>query len=147
MPYVAKNYLSNPSAPMESWVCTRTSALGPFKSPIQPPSASRGDPNYCGQCVSFATTVCTSLPVSTLLWKKGKAAKGNADIKPGTVIATFTSTGKYLGHTAIYHDQTKFALNVYDQWVTGHTKAIGKRALRFGAAGISNNGDGFYVVE
>jgi hypothetical protein len=145
MPYVAVSYLTNRKAPMGQWVCTRTSALGPYAA--EPPADKRGNPNFCGQCVSFVTTVCPTIPVSTSLWKKGEQAKGSKTILPGTAIATFGSDGKYSGHAAIYESQTPVGINVVDQWVTPPAKAIHKRLLRFGAHGNSNNGDNFFIIE
>ncbi|HKQ26685.1 MAG TPA: BPSL0067 family protein [Burkholderiales bacterium] len=67
---------------------------------------------------------------------------------PGTVIATFDSSGRYEGHAAIYVSQSAEGVSVYDQYVTPPTpKAFGPRLLRWGARGNSNNGDNFYVVE
>jgi hypothetical protein len=145
MPYVASNYLTNPNAPLGKWVCTRTSPLTPFNQP--PPVAKTHGPDFCGQCVSYVTTVCTTLPVNTQLWKKGAQVKGTAGILPGTAIATFGDDGKYSGHAAVYESQTAIGVNVVDQWVTPPATAIHKRLLRFGAHGNANNGDNFYVVE
>ena len=145
MAYVSSNYKNNPNAPVGQWVCTRTSALGPYTT--TPPSDKTHSPNFCGQCVSFVTTVCPTLQVNTALWKKGALVKGNADILPGTAIATFNEHGHYSGHAAIYDGQDKDGLNVYDQWVTPPARAIHYRPLRFGAHGNSNNGDNFYVIE
>lgn len=145
MAYVAKNYLTNPKAPMGQWVCTRTSGLAPFAS--EPPAPKTHGPDFCGQCVSFVTTVCETIPVATGLWKKGAKVRGNMTILAGTAIATFDASGKYSGHAAIYENQTASGINVVDQWVTPPAKAIHKRMLRFGAAGLANNGDNFFVVE
>lgn len=149
MPYIAYNYLNNPAAPQENWVCSPESGLGPYKSPDKPPIDSRAYPNYCGQCVSFAKTVCPTLP-PTKAWKQGAAVIGNTDIKPGTVIAAFDENAKYNGnngHTAIFHAATNDAIIVYDQWITGNGKAIGRRPLRVGSKGRSNDPAGFSVVE
>ena len=145
MSYVATNYLTNANAPMGSWVCTRTSALGPYNE--EPPKDKQHGPNFCGQCVSFVTTVCPTIPVGTGAWKMGAQVKGNKTIIAGTAIATFDSNGKYSGHAAIYESQTASGINVVDQWVTPPATAIHKRVLRFGAKGNSNNGDNFYVIE
>ena len=143
MAYVAANYLTNPNAPMGQWVCTRSSSLGPFASS----PTNTHSPDFCGQCVSFVTTVCTSIPVSTAAWKKGAQVKGLASIAKGTAIATFNENGKYSGHAAIYDGQTATGIQVVDQWVTGSGSPIHSRTLRFGAKGNSNNGDNFYVVD
>jgi hypothetical protein len=67
---------------------------------------------------------------------------------PGTAIATFNEFGKYYGHAAIYVSQNGEGITVYDQWVAlPGPKAVGPRTLRWGAHGIANNGDNFYVVE
>lgn len=145
MSFVSLNYASNASAPLKQWVCTRTSNLGPYNS--LPATSTRSTPDYCGQCVSYVTTVCPTIPVNTSKWTKGVAVKGNTTILAGTAIATFNTTGNYHGHAAIYDGQDDKGIQVYDQWVTGTGKALGKRTLKWGANGVSNNGDGFYVVE
>ncbi len=145
MPYIATNYLTNPSAPLGKWVCTRSSKNGPYTG--EPPANRQSYPDYCGQCVSFVTTVCAAIPVSTNSWKKGVLVKGNTRVRAGTAIASFDGNGKYSGHAAIYESQTAAGLNVVDQWVTPPAQSIHKRVLRFGAHGNSNNGDNFYVIE
>jgi hypothetical protein len=145
MAYISTNYATNPNAPVGQWVCAPTSGHALFET--APSGNVTKGPNYCGQCVSYVKAVCPSLLGSTS-WKKGAAVKNNADIVPGTVIATFNDEGKYLGHAAIYVNQTTVGVNVYDQWITPPTpKAVGPRMLRWGAPKISNNGDKFYVVE
>ena len=145
MPYVAVNWLANTKAPLGKWVCTRTSADGPYSA--TPPTDKQNGPNFCGQCVSFVTTVCPTIPVNTGMWKQGALVKGNTKIQPGTAIATFNSAGKYYGHTAIYEHQTTTGINVVDQWVTPPATAIHKRMLQFGAHELANNGDNFYIVD
>jgi len=145
MPYVSSNYATNANAPVGKWVCTRTSSLGPYAA--HPAADERHDPDYCGQCVSYVTTVCPTIPVNTGSWSKGVPVKGNTTIAAGTAIATFNASGTYVGHAAIYVSQDKVGIQVYDQWITGAGKAVGPRTLRWGGAGVSNNGDGFHVVE
>ena len=145
MPYVATNYLTNPNAPLGKWVCSRASPLSAFAT--EPPVEKKHGPNFCGQCVSYVTQVCPTIPVNTHMWKKGLQVKGKLDIKPGTAIATFDQNGTYSGHTAIYESQDGQGIAVVDQWVTPPAKAIHRRTLRFGAHGNSNNGDNFFVVE
>jgi hypothetical protein len=145
MAYVSDNYRTHPDAPMGQWVSTRTSNLGPYTS--NPPVAEQGNPSYSGQCVSYCTRVCSTLPVATRAWKQGKLVKGDSTVLPGTAIATFNADGRYVGHAAIFENQTADGLNVVDQWCSGRGKAIGGRMLRFGASGRSNNGDGFYVID
>ncbi|CAG0969288.1 hypothetical protein ANRL3_01395 [Anaerolineae bacterium] len=144
MSYLSTNYMNNSKAPIGQWTCAPSSSLGPF---TEAPSDNAKGPNYCGQCVSYVKTVCPTLP-STSSWKKGALVKDNKDILPGTVIATFNSSGNYEGHAAIYDSQIPAGINVYDQWVTPpNPKAVGPRLLRWGAHGNSNNADNFYVVE
>lgn len=146
MPYVSGNYRHNEDAPMGQWVCSRASSLGPYAD--IPPKDKRGGPaNFCGQCVSFVTRVCPTIPVATAQWKKGALVKGLKDIKPGTAIATFGSNGHYSGHAAIFESQSPAGINVVDQWVTGTGSPIHARLIRFGGHGVSNDGNGFYVVE
>jgi hypothetical protein len=145
MAYVSSNYKTNSKAPMKKWVCTRTSSEKVYDT--EPPADKTKSPNYCGQCVSFVTTVCPTIPVSTNAWKKGALVKGNTDILPGTAIATFNNKDKYSGHAAIYDGQTSNGINVVDQWVTPPASPIHQRTLKFGAHGNSNNGDNFYVID
>ncbi len=146
MPHIATNYLTNPKAPLGSWVCTRSSAIAP--STEKPTGDKTHSPNFCGQCVSFVTTVCPTLPLGTHAWKKsGEPVKGRTDVQAGTVIATFGADGHFSGHAAIYEGQSDQGLNVVDQWVTNAGEPVHKRLLRFGAPGNSNNGDNFFVVD
>jgi len=67
--------------------------------------------------------------------------------RAGTAIATFDANGQYVGHAAIYVKQDAVGIHVYDQWITGAGKAVGARMIRWNGSGVSNRGDGFYVVE
>jgi hypothetical protein len=125
MPYVSQNYDSNPAAQLGTWV---------------------GDPPYHGQCVSYVKAVTPALP-ATSEWGKGDLVKGSLNLVKGTVIATFDADGHYFGHAAIYEGQTSKGINVVDQWITPPAQPIHRRLIRFGAHGISNNGDNFYVVN
>ncbi|WP_419807341.1 BPSL0067 family protein [Sphingomonas sp.] len=145
MSYVANNYKTNTDAPENDWVCTRVSSLGPYAE--KPPVDKRGYADFCGQCVSYVTRVCTTIPVRTADWKKGRQVRGATDLVAGTAIATFNADGHYYGHAAIYESQTVAGINVWDQWITGKGKPIGPRLIRWAGTGISNDGDGFYVVD
>jgi hypothetical protein len=145
VPYIASNYDKNPAAPAGQWVCTRASTLGPYAD-VPDDKLQRG-PTYCGQCVSYVTHVCPTIPVNTNAWHQGAAVKDNGTILPGTAIATFNAKGVYYGHAAIYVRQDDKGIYVYDQWVFGAPKAISARLIRWNGTGIANNGDGFYVVE
>jgi len=145
MVYRSTNYMNNPNAPIGKWTCSPTSSVTPF---MEVPTGDRTRGNdLCGQCVSYVKKVCPSLPV-TSIWRKGPPVKNNRNILPGTVIATFNSSGRYEGHAAIYVSQNSAGINIYDQYVTPPSpKAVGPRLLLWGAHGNSNNGDNFYVVE
>ena len=144
MAYVSSNYARNAATPVGKWTCAPTSSLAPFTE--APTGSKTQGMDLCGQCVSYVKKVCPSLPV-TALWKKGSPAKDNKTILPGTVIATFNSTGTYEGHAAIFVSQGKGGIDVYDQYVTPPSpKAVGPRTLRWDAHG-NNNGANFYVVD
>ena len=145
MPFVSPNYASNADAPLDKWVCTRTSSLGPYSA--HPPEEQRHNPDYCGQCVSYVTRVCPTIPVNTGKWKKGTPVKGDTTIAEGTAIATFDAQGHYKGHAAIYKKQDDDGIHVYDQWITGTGKAAGPRIIKWEGFGVANRGAGFYVVE
>ena len=144
MQYIAIDFLKNEDAPVGKWVCTRTSDLGPYDN--LPPVTDRHSPDFCGQCVSYATTVCPNLPVNTGEWVKGDPVRDNKNINLGQVIATFDLDGNYSGHTAIYVSQDKNGIHVYDQWCTGHGKSIGPRLIKWKGVGVSNHGESFCVV-
>lgn len=145
MAYIARNYENNVAAPKGSWVCTRTSKLVPFTN--IPPVEKQGNPDFCGQCVSFATTVCPTLPVSTSRWKQGDLVQGATTISKGTVIATFNKSGRYAGHVAIYVSQSSRGIQVMDQYVAGiRPSAISLRTIRWKGTGV-NAGGNFHVVD
>ena len=145
MPFVSLNYKTHPNAPMDNWVCTRTSLLGPYAT--HPPAAQRTGPDFCGQCVSYVTTVCPTIPVRTAEWVKGVPVKGNQAIVEGTAIATFDANGRYRGHAAIYVSQDEHGILVFDQWITGAGKAVSSRKIRWDGSGVSNYGAGYHVIE
>jgi hypothetical protein len=130
-PYVSKNYLHNPAAPMGEWAGN-------------------------GQCVTYVLAVIPGMPAASR-WKKGIPVKGNGlIIKPGTAIATFNAPdGGYpcgpsyppYGHAAIYEGQTDNGINVVDQWIFGAKMPVHKRMLRFGVPSYVDNGDNFDVVD
>jgi len=140
MPYVSTNYENNSNAPISV-----KDESGEWKNPTWV-SVPDPPPNEYGECVSYVRFVTLGLP-KALEWSKGRPVKGHLDIAKGTVIATFNAAGHYHGHAAIYENQSEKGINVVDQWITAPPKPISRRMLRFGAAGISNNGNNFYVVE
>jgi hypothetical protein len=145
MSFIAKNYATNPSAPVDRWTCAPTSTLGPFAA--VPLVANRKGLDLCGQCVSYVKKVCPELP-ETGKWRKGARVKEAKDLAEGTVIATFNSRGQYQGHAAIYVRNEESGIVVYDQYVTGKDpRGVHKRILRWAAIGTSNDGNLFHVVE
>lgn len=144
MAYVSNNYLTNLKAPLGKWICSPGVSLEPFSD--VPANDKIKHPNYCGQCVSFVRTVCPLLP-PTGQWKQGIQVRSNQVIA-GTAIATFNADGNYEGHAAIFDSQGQPGIFVYDQWVTPpNPQAVARRLLRWGAHGLANNGDNFYVVD
>lgn len=145
MAYISLNYSNNLNAPVGKWTCAPLSNLQSFDE--APSGDQTRGVDLCGQCVSYVKKVCPSLP-NTARWRKGAPVKDNQKLAPGTVIATFSTSGHYDGHAAIYVSQDAVGIKVYDQYVTPpNPKAIGPRVLRWRAHGNSNNGNNFYVVE
>eukprot|EP01092_Planopodium_desertum_P007681 TRINITY_DN3177_c0_g1_i1.p1 TRINITY_DN3177_c0_g1~~TRINITY_DN3177_c0_g1_i1.p1 ORF type:complete len:114 (-),score=7.33 TRINITY_DN3177_c0_g1_i1:127-468(-) len=93
------------------------------------------------ECVALVKYACKA--PATVNWRPGVRVKGNT-ITYGTAIATFPDGTHYSGHAAIYLGQTSEGIQVVDQWVgqVAHT-----RTIRFGGSGISNDGNGFYVIR
>lgn len=104
-----------------------------------------------GQCVAL---VHASNPAigSTGSWVRGEPVRGNANLQPGTVIATFAPSGHYANatdgssHSAIYLGQTAHGVQVLDQWV-GHPAAV--RTIPWSNPGgvAANTGSAFHVVN
>ena len=85
---------------------------------------------------------------SPLLAELGATAEKLYPFDPASCVLKLRLLAESLTQeVAIYVSQDQEGITVYDQWITGSGKAIGQRKLRFGANGVSNNGDGFYVVE
>ncbi len=105
-----------------------------------------------GQCVAFVQAAGGA--PNTSVWKQGKLVKGDPAIAAGTVIATFSSTGKYTNsldgtsHAAVYVKQDSNGIQVWDQWLG---QPVHQRWIRFQGGAKSakpvNDGDAFYVVE
>jgi hypothetical protein len=144
MAYISINYKNNKSAPLGKWTCAPTSKLEPFD---KAPTKCSGGTDLCGQCVSYVKKVCPTLP-ATQLWKKGPLVKDAKHVLPGTIIATFNRSGRYEGHAAVFEGKDTGGITVYDQWISGGApKAVGKRLIRWGGHGVSNDGNGFCIVE
>lgn len=104
------------------------------------------------ECVEFVRQ-STGAP-QTILWKKGIAIFGAtlSSINRGTVIATFSDTGKYPidgngKHAAIYLSHDSLGIRVLDQW--NKQGEVLERVIYFSKPSIprSNAGKAFYVVE
>ena len=83
----------------------------------------------------------------TRTWKQGRKVRGNR-IKRGTAIASFRN-GKFRNdHAAIFIEERKMGLWVWDQY-NNPQKSWGKRMLYFDRSkhDYSNNGDLFYVIK
>ena len=98
-----------------------------------------------GHCVTLIK-LCSNSP-NTKQWRAGKKVFG-ADLASGTVIATFKNDrypSKTGYHAAIYIDQDKDGIWVWDQWVG---KPVHKRLIRWRQYGpASNNGNEYKVVK
>ncbi len=87
----------------------------------------------------------------TRTWKEGIKVRGNK-IRPGTAIATFRN-GKFAAdHAAIFIEERKTGLWVWDQFnntASGKPKPWGRRLLRFNAPknDRSNNGNLFHTIR
>jgi hypothetical protein len=103
-----------------------------------------------GQCMALVQLVDPGVPHSSKL-RQGIRVR-DADLPPGTVIATFNAAGRYdnktdgSSHIAILIDQDAGGLRVVDQWKLHPTS---ERIIRFkaGAGPACDDGDQFCVVE
>ncbi len=104
-----------------------------------------------GQCVALVQSADSNVGL-TRTWAQGTQVQGNAEIRPGTAIATFDSTGRYANatdgssHAAIYLGQNAQGIQVLDQWA-GSPAAY--RTIRWSSATgmAANTGSSFYVVS
>ncbi len=116
------------------------------------PEAFEGRVIGAGHCVDFVKAAA-GVP-RTAAWQQGAPARGNAQIAPGTAIATFAADGSYTSepgnHAAIYLYEDDRGIWVYDQW---RGQPVQKRLIRFeggsGGKGGSKSNDGtrFAVIE
>jgi hypothetical protein len=67
-----------------------------------------------GECAPLVEKATGAPPSKD--WRRGVPVRGNANIRPGTAIATFDNNGRYGGHAAIYLGQDHHGLRVIDQW-------------------------------
>lgn len=103
-----------------------------------------------GQCVALLQAADPNVGL-TRTWTQGAQVMGNADLKPGTAIATFDGSGRYANatdgssHAAIYLGQNERGMQVQDQWL-GHAASV--RTIPWSnTSGASNTGSQFYVVS
>lgn len=109
-----------------------------------------------GQCVSLIHAVAV-VPGATA-WHRGDAVKGNKNVLPGTIIATFDEKSARYGnrddgtsHAAIFLYQAANGIGVIDQW-KGHTQKQDhqpqQRTIYFKHTGDKvDQGDQYYVVH
>ena len=104
-----------------------------------------------GQCVALVQATNPGIG-PTRSWQCGAPVQGNTDLRPGTIIATFDSSGCYANamdgssHTAIYLGQNERGIQVMDQWA-GNT-ASARTIPWTNPSGIAaNTGTAFHVVQ
>lgn len=113
-----------------------------------------GSKDYWGECVSFAKALSKST-LNTNYWIKGRNVVSSGNVKPGTVIATFGSNGKYLNkrgysHTAIFREYVRdsnwkiIGFSVWDQNYV-KTGIVGRHDIRSGTK--TSEATNYYVVQ
>jgi hypothetical protein len=102
------------------------------------------------ECVELVKALFKNLgPASG--WSQGTKVKGNANIKPGTPIATFGVNGKYMNkaggssHAAIFVRFVPTGIEVFDQ---ANSYAVRRRVIQYrnGAGKPANDGDKYYTI-
>lgn len=104
-----------------------------------------------GECVALVQAADPAVGL-TRTWVQGQQVQGATDLQPGTIIATFDSSGRYANatdgssHAAIYLGQNDQGIQVLDQWA-GSPAAI--RTIRWSNPNgtAANTGSAFYVVS
>lgn len=112
-----------------------------------------------GDCVSFVKTLSQTTKTS---WIKGRNVVKSKDVKPGTVIATFSGSS-YSGHAAIFrgYEIKKgkiVGIKVWDQNWVGYPKyrnilpsqrlgLIGRHSLTTNGTTKTNKANNYYVVK
>lgn len=110
--------------------------------------------NNRSECVELVKQA-TGAPQTTK-WKKGKNVMKSSfnEILKGTAIATFSDSGGYKGHAAIYISHSQTGITVYDQWVddkSNQNKPTSLRIIR--SRGVHPQGrmqniaESYYVIE
>ncbi len=104
-----------------------------------------------GQCVALVQAASPGLG-NTRTWACGDPVRGNAALKPGTVIATFNDADRYANardgssHAAIYLGQNEQGLQVLDQWA-GSAAAVRTIPWSSPSGVAANTGSAFHVVN
>jgi hypothetical protein len=104
-----------------------------------------------GQCVALVQAADASVGL-TRTWAQGAQVQGNTELRPGTAIATFDSTGRYANatngssHAAIYLGQNAQGIQVMDQW-SDHAASYRTISWNNPGATAANTGSAFYVVS
>ena len=124
----------------------------------QKPELLSGTSSGDGQCVALVKRAAHAPPTS--FWRRGALVKGNANLQPGTAIATFDPIGRYGNHTngtshaAIYLGQDANGIRVLDQWIETRNhkpwhRHASERTIRFGATHGHpvNNADNYHVID
>lgn len=70
MAYVSDDFRTLKDAPVGQWCATRASSKPPYVT--KPPRAEQKGSHFAGQCVSYPTRACRTLPVGVRNWIKGK---------------------------------------------------------------------------
>ena len=104
-----------------------------------------------GQCVALVQAASPGLG-HTRNWKCGAPVRGNADLRPGTAIATFNAADRYANatdgssHAAIYLGQDERGIQVMDQWA-GSAAAVRTIPWTNPSGVPANTGTAFHVVS
>ena len=103
-----------------------------------------------GHCVALIQQA-TRVP-HTSQWKAGDTVVGNAELTPGTAIATFDPDGTYGNHTdgrshaAIFMGHESQGIRVVDQW-QGRPTAPRIIATRHGRGPAVDDATRYHVIE
>ena len=104
-----------------------------------------------GQCVALVRAINPGLGF-TASWVRGEPVRGNTDLQPGTVIATFNANGRYTSatdgssHTAVYLSQDSKGIQVLDQW-RGQPAAVRTIPWTNPNGTKADNGNHYYTVN
>ena len=104
-----------------------------------------------GQCVALVQATSPGIG-PTRNWVSGAPVQGNADLRPGTAIATFDGSSRYgnnldgSSHAAIYLGQNERGIQVMDQWA-GNTAAVRTIPWSNPSGIAANTGAAFHVVQ